>query len=238
MPTSTGARLAGSAAAAAAIGFLIGPVPVHAQPPAPLAPADCASYQFPGGTVSLNYPDPLNAHTEFDTIAGGTHVDTKAVTKYQQSDMPGTVIGDIKGNKIHLTVTREGTSRDYPPLILDGEVGADDRAHGTVTYKGGDPASWDSVEPMKCIPASAPVQQAPAQANTAIVSGGDADVFNIAHNDVPDPTNGIAGAKIATLPNGTQVNLDGACKAGWCRVNSPQIPQGFGFVEQGHLAFG
>jgi hypothetical protein len=137
-----------------------------------------------------------------------------------------------------LKVTREGTSRDYPPLILDGDIGPDDRAHGTVTYKGGDPASWDSVQPMKCIPASTPAQQAPAQGKTAIVTGGDADVFNIAHNDVPDPTNGVAGMKIATLPNGTQVDLDGACKAGWCRVNSSQIPQGFGFVEQGHLAFG
>jgi uncharacterized protein YkwD len=88
-------------------------------------------------------------------------------------------------------------------------------------------------------PAAEPAKPAaPAQANTAIVTGGDADVFNIAHNDVPDPANGITGMKIATLPNGTQVDLDGACKAGWCRVNSQQIPQGFGFVEQGHLAFG
>lgn len=237
MPNSIGGKLAGGTVAAAAIGLLITPAPAQALPPAPLAPADCAGYQFPGGTVSLNYPDPLNAHTEFDTIAGGTHVDTKATTVYPQSEMPGTVIGDITGTKIHLKITREGANRDYPPLILDGEVGADDRAHGSVTYAGGEPASWDSVGPMKCIPA-APAQQAPAQANTATVTGGDTDVFNIAHNDVPDPTNGVVGLKIGTLPNGTQVGLDGPCKSGWCRVNSNQIPQGFGFVEQGHLQIG
>src|SRR5689334_8805464 len=123
MPTSICGKLAGGAAAAAAVGLMLGPAHAHALPPAPLAPADCASYEFPAGTVSLNYPDPLNAHTEFDTIGGGAHVDTRAVTHYQQSDMPGNVVGDIKGNKVHLKVTREGTSRDYPPLILDGEIG-------------------------------------------------------------------------------------------------------------------
>lgn len=240
MSTSNAQTLASGAAAAAAIGMLVSAAPAHAYPPAPLAPADCSGYQFPGGTVSLNYPDPLNAHTEFDTIAGGTHIDTKATTVYPQSTMPGTVIGDITGTKIHLKVTREGASRDYPPLILDGEVGADDRAHGSVTYSGGEPASWDSVGPMKCIPAASPkpAPQGPAQGETAIVAGGGADVFNIAHNDVPDPTNGVAGLKIATLPGGTQVGLDGACKSGWCRVNSNQIPQGFGFVEQSQLQFG
>jgi hypothetical protein len=143
-------KLIGGAAAAAAIGFLISPAPAQALPPFPLAPADCAGYQFPGGRVSLHYPV-LNAQTEFDTIAGGTHVDTQATTKYPQSSMPGTVIGDINGNNIHLKITRQGAQKEYPPLILDGAVGPDDRGHGTYTYEQGS-GNWDSIEAMKCIP--------------------------------------------------------------------------------------
>ena len=56
--------------------------------------------------MSLHYPV-LNAQTEFDTIAGGTHVDTKATTKYPQSSMSGTVIGD--------NPQRQGGSRQSRP---------------------------------------------------------------------------------------------------------------------------
>jgi hypothetical protein len=221
-------KLAGAATAAAAIGLMVTPGPAQA------APANCDGYQFPGGRVTIFYPN-IKAQTQFDTIAGGTHVDTQATTVYPQSSMPGTVIGDINGNNIHLEVTRQGVQREYPPLILDGAVGPDDRGHGTYTYEQGS-GNWDSDAPMKCIAkAQAPP---PAAATSATVIGGDADVFNIAHNDVPDPVNGIQGAKLATLPDGTQVGLEGPCKAGWCRVNEASIPQGFGFVEQGHLQIG
>jgi hypothetical protein len=144
MTFSHARTLAGAAAAAASIGLLITPAPAQA------APADCNGYQFPGGAITIFYPN-INAKTQFDTIAGGTHVDTKVTTVYPQSNMPGTVIGDINGNNIHLKVTREGTSRDYPPLILDGEVGPDDRGHGRYTYEQGS-GTWDSDAPLKCIP--------------------------------------------------------------------------------------
>jgi hypothetical protein len=91
--------------------------------------------------------------------------------------------------------------------------------------------------PVEDLPAPAGEPVAAAQ-QSATVAGGPADVFNIAHNDVPDPVNGVQGAKIATLPDGAPVGLEGQCKDGWCRVNEASIPQGFGFVEQGHLAFG
>ena len=88
MSLSNGKNLLGCAAATAAIGLLISPAPAQALPPVPLVPNDCASYQFPGGMVSLHYPN--IGQTEFDTIAGGTHVDTKGITKYPQGgDMPG-----------------------------------------------------------------------------------------------------------------------------------------------------
>lgn len=162
MSLSNSTKLLSGTAAVLAIGLLTGPVPAQAIPPAPLAPNECASYQFPGGRVSLHYPV-LNAQTEFDTIAGGTHVDTRATTKYPQSSMSGTVIGDINGSDIHLEVSRQGTSREYSPLILNGKVGPDNRGHGTYTFDGGD-GNWDSIEAMKCVPASPPPAPAPAPA--------------------------------------------------------------------------
>lgn len=130
MSFSDGKKLAGAAAAAATIGLLVTPSSAQA------APANCDGYQFPGGRVTIFYPN-LNAKTQFDTIAGGTHVDTQATTVYPQSTMPGTVIGDINGNTIHLVVTRQGVQKEYPPLTLDGAVGPDDRGHGTYTFEQG-----------------------------------------------------------------------------------------------------
>lgn len=227
-------RLVVAAAAASAIGLVLAPASAQAYPPAPLAPGDCTAYQFPSGTITLNYPG--IGRTVFDIAVPSPHVDTKATTFYDNgTNMPGSVTGDVKGTAVNLTVTRKG----YTPLVLTGQVGAGSRAHGDYTYRNDETGIWDSSEEFGC--AATAAQQAPPPANaaeTATVAGGDADVFNIAHNDVPDPANGVVGAKIGTLPNGTQVNLDGPCKAGWCRVNSNLVPQGFGFVEQGHLAFG
>jgi hypothetical protein len=229
MSISNGKKLLVGGAAATAIGLLVSPAPAQGYPPAPLAPNACESFQFPGGRMTFHYPN--IGETKFDTIAGGTHVDTKATTFYPNgSSMAGTVFGDINGNSIHLEVTRER----YTPLILDGTVGDDGRGHGNLTFRDNEPGTWDTIQQFKCV-AAAPQAPPPAAASSATVVGGDADVFNIAHNDVPDPVNGVQGAKIATLPDGTQVGLEGACKAGWCRVNSPLVPQGFGFVEQGHL---
>jgi hypothetical protein len=156
MAISTVKKLMGGATAVIAIGLFTTPAPAQAYPPAPLAPTDCASYQFPGGRVSLHYPV-LNAQTEFDTIAGGTHVDTKATTKYPQSSMSGTVIGDINGSDIHLEVSRQGTNREYSPLILNGKVGPDNRGHGEYTFDQGS-GSWDSIEALKCVPKPPPAE--------------------------------------------------------------------------------
>jgi hypothetical protein len=239
---STSIRSVGGAGAAV-IGLVMIPAPAHALPPVPLAPPDCyreaAGYQFPGGQVIIHYPE-TDSETKFDAPRG-INVDAPAETFYQNgTSLPGRVSGTIDkgGNWIKLTVTR---GPKYAPLLLTGSVQPDNTPAGNFTWENHDMQAWDSPTQLVCIP-GAPVEDrpipAPAQAKTATVTGGDADIFNIAHNDVPDPTNGVVGLKIATLPTGTQVDLDGACKTGWCRVNSPQIPQGFGFVEQAHLAFG
>jgi hypothetical protein len=208
MATSNGTKLLGGALTAAAIGALLTPAAAQA------APADCQGYQFPGGTVGLHQAG-NGATTTFETIAGGTHVDTRAFTDYPEGgDMPGTVIGDIKGTSVTLTVTREGANRDYPPLNFKGEVGADDRAHGTVTWKG-DSGTWDSLGPMKCIPKPA----APPPAN-------EPEPVGPAPKPVPQeaagpaPQQGTAPTEAAAVPAEPQgpcipdpfdLNFPGAC---------------------------
>jgi uncharacterized protein YkwD len=91
-------------------------------------------------------------------------------------------------------------------------------------------------------PAPKPVEKPapdPAQAKTATVVGGDADIFNIAHNEVPDPNNGVRGVKLGTLRNGQQVTLaaGGPCRpSDWCKIVMPDDPAHFGFVF-GQLAY-
>jgi hypothetical protein len=149
---------------------------------------------------------------EFDTIAGGTHVDTKAVTVYPQGgDMPGTVIGDIKGDKIHLKITREGVSRTDPAMILDGQVGPDNRGHGTYTYKGGDPGSWDSIQELKCVPAAPPPQAQPEPEQPkplAPDSGNTATAPTPAPQQAASPT---PGPNQSCIPDPFDLNFPGAC---------------------------
>jgi hypothetical protein len=239
MSFSNANKMMSGAATAALIGLLTTPASAHARPD-----FECYSlggYQFPGGDVVLHYPE-TDSETRFSTPKGLT-VDAPAVTVFQSGvRLKGRVTGSIEkgGNIIRLKVTREG----YEPLFLDGAVDADNTPAGSFAWENHDRQLWDSPTEFSCLPGSPPPvadQLPPAEellrSQTATVAGGPVDVFNIAHNDIPDPVNGIAGAKIATLQDGAQVNLDGACKDGWCRVNEASIPQGFGFVEQGRLAF-
>jgi hypothetical protein len=214
MTFSHAKKLAGAAAASAVIGLLVTPATGQA------APADCNGYQFPGGSITIFYPN-INAKTQFDTIAGGTHVDTKVTTVYPQSNMPGTIIGDINGNNIHLKVTREGTSRDYPPLILDGEVGPDDRGHGRYTYEQGS-GTWDSDAPLKCIPKpAAPPPQAepvgPSPKPQDLASQAPADTQPIEAQAPPPeeaaapPPEEAAGPNGPCIPDPFDLNFLGAC---------------------------
>jgi hypothetical protein len=236
-------KLVGGAATVAAIGFLITPA-APAQ-----ADYDCykqGGYQFPGGEVVIHYPE-TDSETRFRVVKGDTHVNTAAETFYQNgTSLTGRITGDMEkgGNIIRLQVTR---GSKYEPLILDGAIGPDGTPQGSFVTGALDRQLWDSPTVFACIPGPPVEDKLPAPDGTnpvatattsATVGGGGADVFNIAHNDVPDPANGVQGMKIATLPAGAGVGLAGPCKDGWCRVNEASIPQGFGFVEQGNLQFG
>jgi hypothetical protein len=98
-----------------------------------------------------------------------------------------------------------------------------------------DCGAWSDFVYTPPPPAATGPTYAPQAPQTAHVVGGDMPVFNIAHDDVKDPTNGVQGLKIATLPNGTDVGFDGVCKSGWCHIKSPLIPTGEGFAEENSL---
>lgn len=66
---------------------------------------------------------------------------------------------------------------------------------------------------------------------------GDVNVFSIAHDDVPDPATGVAGAVVATLTDGQVMLLLGPCESGWCQIKSGSIPGGSGFVQQNQIRF-
>jgi hypothetical protein len=90
--------------------------------------------------------------------------------------------------------------------------------------------------PAKSSPGPPAAQgQRPTSQQVGIVIGGDLNVWDIAHDDVPDPTTGVRGAIIGVLTNGSQVALDRPCQDGWCHVTSNQIKRGDGFVEQNRL---
>ncbi len=93
----------------------------------------------------------------------GTHVDASAETFYQNgTSLKGTITGDItKGSLINLTVTR---GSKYPPLLLSGSVGPDNRGHGAYTYENHDTALWDMNEELNCVPVPPPPAPAPAPA--------------------------------------------------------------------------
>jgi hypothetical protein len=231
MSFSDSKKLVGYAAAVATIGCLANAAPAQAYPPAPLAP-NCSSYQFPGGTVTLNYPK--IGHTVFNLAVPSPHVDTGATTFYDNgTSLDGSVTGDISGTKVHMTVTREG----YPPLVLDGDIGSGNRAHGNVVFRKNDPpAPWDSSEEFSCT-ASTPTDQGSSSQNGFVVAG-PVGIYNIAADENGD-AHGHVGMRIGTLEDGQLVVIapGGPCaKDSWCKIVMPGDPEHVGFVN-GHIQF-
>lgn len=202
-------------------------------------------YQFPGGAVTIDYPGIGETHF---TTRTGTHVDASAETFYQNgTSLKGTITGDItKGSLINLTVTR---GSKYPPLLLSGSVGPDNRGHGAYTYENHDTASWDMNEELNCVPVPPPPAPAPAPDNRPIAGPdkpaaktlGTATV--VADTDMYDKPDG-QGQKIGTLLAGEQHPLMEPCRDDWCRVGTielggfPGLPNGTAWVyAKGFLTF-
>jgi hypothetical protein len=147
--------------AIAASGALAMPAIVQAHPrvPLPLAPPCSAGYQFPGGAMTILYPDAAaGTKTEFSLNLPSPNVDTAAVTRYPQGgDMNGSVTGKVTGNTVNLKVNRDG----YSALTLTGSIAPDGRGHGTLPFGDGK-QRWDSLESFDCLPEPAPDKVGPS----------------------------------------------------------------------------
>ena len=241
------------ASAMAATGALAMPAVAQAYPvlPLPLAPA-CSAYQFPSGTVQINYLA-INGNTTFDIVNPSTNVDTTAVTHYPDGgDTSGPVTGYIHGVGIHLEVGRD----NYQPLVLDGLVNPDGKATGTLKFNG-DKQNWASNTKFSCVqnPEPEKVGPSPNNVDTAPQQGapkqlvpdqqakplGNATV--IADTDIYDKPDG-QGQKIGTLSVGEVHPLMEPCRDDWCRVGQielggiPGLPNGTAWVySKGFLTF-
>lgn len=155
----------------------------------------------------------------------------------------GTVSGGISGGRLDFTIkwSDHEAFLFHGPEHFTGNVDPEwGRPSGTATDYQGVRTDWVANEAFDCAkraPAPKPPAQsapAPAAKKTATVTG-DVDVYNIAWGEEPDE-NGVAGAKIGMLRAGQQVELAGACNPNdWCKVLSPELPGGDGFVW-GHLS--
>jgi hypothetical protein len=150
-----------AATAIVATGALGMPAVAQAHPvvPLPLAEPCSAGYQFPGGPMTILYPDSApGTKTEFSLNLPSPTVDTTAVTRYPQGgDMNGSVTGKVTGSLVTMTVTREG----YSSFNLTGTIAFDGRAHGSFPYNDGK-QKWDSSESFICLPEPAPDKVGPA----------------------------------------------------------------------------
>jgi hypothetical protein len=226
MSTTTKKRMfaAASAVAIGSAGLLICP---------PFAKAiDCIQWGFPGDVL---IQEPGTGWSVFFSGTGST-IQGPATAKNTNGEVRnGTISANIfSDDSVDIAVqTPQGNQR------YQGKVGGDGKASGkTVGQYGGIP--WVTQFPLSCIkqpdpvaaPAPAPAP-APAQGTAAVV-GEDVDVYNIAHGEEPDE-NGVAGVIIGTLRVGQQVGVPGPCNPNdWCKVSSPEIPGGTGFVF-GHI---
>jgi hypothetical protein len=222
--------------------------------PAVSQAAPCAAYQFPGGEVQINY-QAINGQTVFTTQNASTTVDTTNVTHYPDGgDTSGTLTGYIHGVGIHLEV---GRGSKYKPNILDGLIGPDNRAHGTLVVAG-EKQNWDSNTEFSCVANPEPEKVGPSPNQTGSNSGGQQEPKKlapdqpaqglgtatvIADTDIYDKPDG-QGKKIGTLFAGETHPLMEPCRDDWCRVGQIELggfeglPNGTAWVySKGFLTF-
>jgi hypothetical protein len=234
---------AGVAALAVATGM------VAAAGPAAAAPA-CAKWTFVGPVIM----DGSNGmQTKIDNWSGSgpvpsarnTHLINFKANPINVQD--GSASGGIQGNKFDVTIawlTPNGQPSDVSSHYT-GTIGQWGNISGKMVDTNGGKTGFSDTfavnDDFTCAQQAADPAPSPStQSLNAVVIGGGATVFNIAHDDTPDPATGVQGAKLVTLPNGLPVTLDATwrCQKGWCRVNSSMIPDGFGFTEQSNLQIG
>jgi hypothetical protein len=194
--------LLAAAAALSAAGLLATPIPAHALPAVPLAPANCQQWAFPGFTT-LHVSE---ANFDFQFTSNEPTVNG-TVTRLGVDDS-GNITGGIDRNgHVDLNIS-QGTAS----LRFIGDVSADGKARGTWS---GNPqtARWETTAPLRCD------IDAPQGANSQMVTvSKDSDVY-----DTPQ------GNRLEApffLPVGRKYASVSPCADNWCLLNIPELPGG------------
>ena len=131
--------LLAAASALTVAGLLAAPVPAHALPPVPLAPANCQQFVFPGfTTIHVSEANFDFQFTSNEPTVNGT------VTRLGVADS-GNITGGIDTNgHVDLNI-----SQGEAALRFTGDVADDGKARGTWN---GTPATarWETTAPLKC----------------------------------------------------------------------------------------
>ena len=127
--------------ALAVAGLVAAPVPAHALPPAPLAPANCQQWAFNGFTTLH-----VAANVDFDFQFTSNEPSVNGTVTRVGADESGTITGGIdKNGHVELAIPEGGTA-----LRFMGDVTNDGKARGT--WSGNPPtARWETTAPLKCI---------------------------------------------------------------------------------------
>jgi hypothetical protein len=194
--------LLAAAAALTAAGLLGAPVPAHALPPVPLAPANCQQWAFNGfTTIHVSEADFDFQFTSNEPSVNGT------VTRVGVEDS-GTITGGIdKNGHVELAIPEGGTA-----LRFMGDVSDDGKARGT--WSGNPPtARWETTAPLKCD------VDTPQGANSQMVTV-------LKESDVYDTPEGNRLEAPFFLPGGHQYASVGPCADSWCLLKIPELPGG------------
>jgi hypothetical protein len=167
-----------------------------------------------------------------------------------QHDSGNLLPGVPPAGQYHGTIARFSNSNDPAAAAINGLVtlgpfiaAIDDCSYkdfGVGFYRVND---FDYVSAVLGKPDAPPAPPPPAnpspvpyQQHASAI--GNVDVWDIAHDDTPDPVTGVRGAKVGTLTDGQGMVLQRPCDSGWCLVNSGYIvPRGYGFVQQSKIRF-
>ncbi len=185
----------------AAAGLLAAPVPAHALPPVPLAPANCQQWAFPGfTTIHVSEAD-------FDQFNSNEPSVNGTVTRVGADDS-GNITGGIDRNgHVDLTI-----SQCEAALRFMGDVSDDGKARGTWT---GNPqtAKWETTAPLKCD------VDTPPGANSQMVTV-------LKDSDVYDTPEGNRLEAPFFLPADRQYASVSPCADIWCPLRIPELPGG------------
>jgi hypothetical protein len=195
-------------------GLLAIAVPAHAIPPAPLAPAKCEQWVFPGFTKINLTKGSLTFVSNESTVNGVATTFELGDGKSSQETMSGGITPD---NHIDLLMP-VGADATYHVL---GDVGADGKvSNGRMGIPLGN-------ELANAQPATIPALKCAKQATNGTPEGANSQMVTVLKDsDVYDTPEGNRLEAPFFLPKDHQYASVKPCADNWCLLNIPELPGG------------